>query len=63
MDNVAESGEESEDEWNYYRVEPTEDKEAAAPQESDVSNFSLMVLSCLYVVWTFKIGPLHSFLS
>lgn len=35
MDNVAESGEESEDEWNYYRVEPTGDKESAAPQESD----------------------------
>ena len=24
-DNVAESGEDSEDEWNYYRVEPTAD--------------------------------------
>lgn len=27
-DNVGESGEESEDEWNYYRVEPTGDKES-----------------------------------
>lgn len=47
MDNVAESGEESEDEWNYYRVEPTgtaADKEsAAAPQESDVSSTSFLI--------------------
>jgi hypothetical protein len=30
-DNVGESGEDSEDEWNYYRVEPTaEGKQQAA---------------------------------
>ncbi|KAK3919620.1 Otogelin [Frankliniella fusca] len=33
-DNVGESGEESEDEWNYYRVEPTGDKEPG-PQNTD----------------------------
>jgi hypothetical protein len=32
-DNVAESGEDSEDEWNYYRVEPASggNQEATQP--------------------------------
>jgi hypothetical protein len=31
-DNVAESGEDSEDEWNYYRVEPTAEGKQEATQ-------------------------------
>jgi hypothetical protein len=36
-DNVAESGEESEDEWNYYRVEPTAEgnQETTQPVHTD----------------------------
>lgn len=39
VDNVGDSGEDSEDEWNYYRVEPTGDK-ASAPENSDVNIFN-----------------------
>jgi hypothetical protein len=31
-DNVAESGEDSEDEWNYYRVEPSVEGKQEATQ-------------------------------
>lgn len=36
-DNVGESGEDSEDEWNYYRVEPTAEgnQEATQPVHND----------------------------
>ena len=34
VENVGDSGEDSEDEWNYYRVDPTSEK-ASAPQDID----------------------------
>lgn len=53
VDNVGDSGEDSEDEWNYYRVEPTGDK-GSDPQDSDVSvTYSLSVHStfALYCIF------------
>lgn len=45
-DNVAESGEDSEDEWNYYRVEPTSEGTQEATQPVCINCY-------LAVLWSF----------
>jgi hypothetical protein len=40
-DNVGESGEDSEDEWNYYRVEPTAEGKQQAAQRVCIKCFTV----------------------
>lgn len=44
-DNVAESGEDSEDEWNYYRVEPTSEGNQEATQPVCIDCYLTVFLS------------------
>lgn len=39
-DNVAESGEDSEDEWNYYRVDPKQKENNANSLETNTKVIS-----------------------
>jgi hypothetical protein len=54
-DNVAESGEDSEDEWNYYRVEPTSEGNQEPTQPVcidlpfDCATLKSAVLNCSFL--------------
>lgn len=60
VDNVAESGEESEDEWNYYKVEgeqeqnPSEEVDkpsrSETPCQDNVSGFLLLLIVELFYI-------------
>jgi hypothetical protein len=44
-DNVAESGEDSEDEWNYYRVEPASEGNQEVAQPVRIYSYLTLFLS------------------
>jgi hypothetical protein len=44
-DNVAESGEDSEDEWNYYRIEPASEGTQEVTQPVRIYSYLTVFLS------------------
>jgi hypothetical protein len=48
-DNVAESGEDSEDEWNYYRVEPSSEGNRESSQPVRIDCYLTVYLSFMHL--------------
>lgn len=73
-DNVGESGEDSEDEWNYYRVEPTAEGKQQAAQPVCIKCFTVscwenimkingsfsMLVTELYEIWLLGLTLIYS---